>query len=102
MTTFTVAIALATTALNVPASSPAEGVTLVEILDASGAVESSQTTGYLFTGITQGDKTMRASLLDVNGALIGAAYTQAFTAHEETRTVQVPSGATITVTPDAA
>ncbi|MBV8060525.1 MAG: hypothetical protein JO253_03240 [Alphaproteobacteria bacterium] len=101
MTTFTVVIVLATTALNVPATSPAEGVTLVEILDASGASIASQTTGYLFSGIAQGDYTMRASLLDVNGALIGTAYTQAFTAHEETRTVQVPSGATITVTPSA-
>lgn len=100
MSTFKVAIVLAfDTPVVVPAGAPAEGATLVEILDASGNVVASQDTGYVFTGLAGGGGyTMRATLKDVNGADIGTPYTQAFTAAADTRTVMAPSGATITVT----
>lgn len=97
MSTFKISVVLVTAALAVAASSAAESVTRVEILDASGASVATQDANYVFTGIPAGDYTLRATLLDVNGTAIGTPYTQAFSAAPETRVVQVPSGATITV-----
>lgn len=100
MSTFKISVLVALAALTVPASTPAEGSTLVEILDSTGAVIASQDSGYVFTGVAAGDYTARASLLDVNGGVIGAPITQAFSAALDTRVVQAPASLSITVEPE--
>lgn len=111
MTTFKVTIALTLAAITVPIDSPAEGVTRVEILDGTGADVASQDSGYVFPGIVPGDYSLRATLLDINGAAIGTPLTQAFSVVDPnappvvvdpnppatTRVVQVPGVATVTV-----
>lgn len=100
MSTFKISVLLAFAASTVPASTPADGATRVTLLDATGADITSQDTGYVFTGIAAGDYSIRAELLDVNGGTIGTPYVQAFTVAEATRTVQLPSGAAISVEPE--
>lgn len=97
---YIVTIALLFAATQVAASTPAEGVTRVEILAADGVtVVAQQDSGYAFT-LAEGSYTLRASLLDVNGNAIVPAFTQAFavSADVATRTVQTPAGASLSIT----
>jgi hypothetical protein len=100
-----VTVVLTTTPTEFPVDTPAPGFTRVEILDASGNVAFSQNSGYEFSGVADGDYAMRATLLDVNGNQIGMAFTQAFSVVTQplpptTTTIDIPTGASITVTPE--
>jgi len=100
MSTFKVTVVLAYSAVAMAASTPQEGATRVEILDANGNSLAFQDSGYVFTGLLPADYIMRAQLLDVNGSHIGAPYLQQFSIVESTREIQLPSGATINVEPE--
>lgn len=97
-----VTVVLSVTPTTFPIDTPQAGVTRVELLDAAtGSTLFSQDSGYEFTGVNDGNLVMRASRLDINGNLIGAAYTQAFTAPTPTTvSIDIPTGATITVIPE--
>lgn len=100
-----VTVVLTTTATTFPIDTPSAGVIRVELVDAAGNTAFSQDTGYEFTGVQDGLYTMRASRLDINGMLIGSAFTQGFAvvtapADPQTVTIDIPTGATITVTPE--
>lgn len=97
-----VTVVLSTTKTDFPLDTPSAGVTRVELLDAvTSTVLFSQDSGYEFTGVADGNIIMRASRLDINGNLIGIAYTQDFTAPTPTTvSIDIPTGATITVTPE--
>lgn len=71
---------------------------VVEIFDtANNLVQSSDTAPYEFTGVADGTYTLRASRLDVSGAVMGTAYTEDFTVTTApVGTVDLPTGGTIT------
>lgn len=83
-----------------PTTAAAADKVVVEIFDvANNLVQSSDTAPYEFAGVADGAYTLRASMLDVNGAVMGTPYTEAFTVTAATPTslnVDLPTGGTIT------
>lgn len=77
---------------------------VVEIFDGTNTLSQSlDTAPYDFAGVADGSYTLRASMLDVNGAVMGTPYTEAFTVLNVvvpggTVTVALPTGGTITQT----
>ena len=110
--TYRLTVVLATAVQQLDARSESAPTTiLAEVLsaDGQGLIASSESAPYVFPGLDEGDYVFRASGLDSKGAVMGVPYETRFTASDataepgepgadDTIDVELPAGATLTLT----
>ena len=102
---FKVAIALVTVAMSVPITDVAAGNYRAQLLSAGAVVHAQDAADpeFLLTGVAEGSYDVTVCRLNIDGAIIGTPFSQALVVAAvppEMADVQVPSGMTVTFTPE--